>query len=172
MKNYIVNAIVALLLIIGVGVVIPHPQQSNVSGGLSDRDVKAVSLAVSGSGVGTKVNELQYGTCYIDPYAATITASTTASVSCQGTLAVDARAGNQGLAGAILPGVTRSSSILAQLSTTTAGATVSGLRISGASASTTAGYIELRIVNGTGTTYTWPTTLGTASGTVQYLNLR
>jgi hypothetical protein len=56
MKNYIINAIVALLLIIGVGALgYPTakitPQQSNDPSlsGLSERDVKAVTLNVTGN---------------------------------------------------------------------------------------------------------------------------
>lgn len=172
MKNYIINAVVALLLIIGVGLVAPKaqpaPQQSDVQvSGLSERDIQAVSLKVGPNG--NKAISLNWGTCYIDPYAATITGTTTASVDCQGTLAVDARAAS-GLAGAALPGVTSASSVIAQLSTTTAFVTgTRGLSIVGASASTTPGHIELRISNHTGATYTWSTVAGTASGTVQFI---
>lgn len=93
MKNYIVNAVVALLLIIGVGVVMPKaqpaPQQSDVNlGGLSDRNIKAVSLELLSVGTTTvkaKSSTPNRGLC-IETYATssattinlTLQASTTA----------------------------------------------------------------------------------------------
>ena len=112
----------------------------------------------------TTITNLNAGTCYLDPYAATISASSTASVDCQGTLAADASGSSA------LTGIASGDWVNLTLSTTTVGSTVGGIRLAGASASTTAGHIELRIVNQTGTTYTWSTVAGTASGTASYIS--
>ena len=160
-KSYVISAIVALLLIIGVNVV--KPQQSGL-GGLSERDVQAVSLKVGSSG--TKANQLNYGSCQLQPDSATIAASTTARVTCHG--------GNWSAGQAAftaLTGITSSSKIIASLSSTTAGSTFEGLVLTGVTASTTAGFIEMRISNQTGTTYTWSTS-GSASGTAQYIGIK
>lgn len=159
LKGYIISAIVALLLIIGVNAV--RPQQSSVIGGLSERDVQAVSLKVGSTG--TKINQTNYGTCKLLPDAATIAASTTARVTCQSGTATT------GLTA--LTGVKSGDVIVMTLSSTTAGSTFEGLVLTGATASTTNGYIETRISNQTGDTYTWSTS-GTASGTASYINIR
>ncbi len=122
------------------------------------------SLKVGSSG--TAVTRVNAGTCYIKPYAATIAATSTVVVDCQGTLAWDAVAGD---AGSALTGVTAGDFVVATLSTTTAGTTSGGLRLTGASASTTAGYIQLNISNLTGAVYTWPVAANTASGTASYI---
>lgn len=112
---------------------------------------------------GTAITAHNFGTCYIAPYAATIAASSTVSVDCQGTLAWGASGTSA------LTGITSADNVQLQLSTTTAVSTLMGLHVAGVSASTTAGHIELKISNMTGTTYTWPTTAGTASGTAMYV---
>jgi len=117
---------------------------------------------------GTAMTRVNTGTCYILAYSATIAASTTATVTCQGTAAIWNL--NQVLA-TTLTGVANGDFVLAQLSTTTARVASSvfgGLVIEGASASSTAGYITLRVYNNTGATFTWPLT-GNATGTVSYI---
>ena len=54
------------------------------------------------------------------------------------------------------------------LSTTTAGTLYMGLQVAGASASTTSGYITVRLTNMLGDTFTWPLT-GAATGTATYI---
>jgi hypothetical protein len=111
------------------------------------------------------ISRINSGQCYIQPYATTIAASTTAKVDCQATAAV----GSISTANdAALNGVSTGDYVQVTLATSTAGTTSNGLVISGANASTTAGYIQLNISNLTGTTFTWPTS-GTASGTAMYL---
>ena len=111
---------------------------------------------------GTTFQKQNAGLCYLFPYEALIPASTTKKVECQATAAA-------GTAGAIatLPGIRANDWVVATLSTTTAGTTYGGLKIAGAGASTTAGYIELYVQNGTGADFTWPTS-GNASGTAYY----
>lgn len=120
---------------------------------------------------GTAINRLNRGICFIKPYATTITASSSATVDCQGTAAVGSITG----AASALTGVAFGDSVNVTLSTTTASGgslqgtvlTAMGLSVVGASASTTSGYITLIIANGTGATYTWPIT-GSATGTASY----
>ncbi len=113
----------------------------------------------------TRVGRVNTGTCYILAYAATIAASTTAKVDCQATAAIYNTNTSRAVA---LTGVTAGDFVQASLATSTAGTTSNGLVISGASASTTAGYIELYVTNFTGGTFTWPIT-GAATGTASYL---
>lgn len=114
---------------------------------------------------GTQITRINTGICYIKAYAATIAASSTAAVDCQATAVVDPSGASA------LTGVTMGDNVLVQLSTTTAQLSTAGnlgLTITGASASTTSGYIVLRIANMLGTTFTWP--IGTAAtGTASYI---
>lgn len=118
---------------------------------------------VSGSGTGTQFQRMNGGTCYFAPPASTITASTSISIDCQGTAMFSTTAQSA------LTGVTTNDNVILTLSTTTAGTSNNslGLVVEGASASSTAGYITVRLGNLTGTTFTWPTT-GSASGTASY----
>lgn len=116
------------------------------------------------SSTGTSVAGLNHGTCYIAPYAATIAASTTVAVDCQGT-ALWSQNGTSALTGVAL-----NDFVQVQLSTTTAAiAPHLGISLIGASASTTAGHIQLHISNGTGATFTWPTA-GQATGTASFIS--
>lgn len=140
MKTYIINGIVALLLIIGVGLVVPKtqpvPQQSDVLGGLSERDIQAVSLKVASNG--TKITKFITGSCTSftantvgNGDGITQAASTTKNYDCAVT------------------GVVSGDKVFAQFATSTPG-TVNGWSIVGAKASTTSGYITLLISNLTG----------------------
>lgn len=123
---------------------------------------------------GTTFTRDNSGTCYFIPTATTIVASTTQTVDCQATAAV----GNPNATGSALAGVTSGDVVQIQLSTSTASYNSTtltnapqGLTVVGASASTTAGYISVRLFNGFGTTYTWPVgVIGgvNASGTASY----
>lgn len=119
---------------------------------------------------GTAVANLNMGTCYIKPYATTITASSTAIVDCQGTAAVGSITGVT----SALTGVTLGDFVQIMLSTTTAGTSANQgeLIVAGASASTTAGYITLTLYNATGGTYTWGANQTAASGTASYISSR
>ena len=116
------------------------------------------TLAIGTSG--TTLTEVNSGTCYIRPTAATITATTSALVECQANANITTVAA--------LSGVDSGDRVLVQLSTTTAGDVVGGLSVIGATPSSTAWYIMLKVLNLTGATYTWPTS-GSASGTAQYI---
>ena len=116
---------------------------------------------------GTAISGLNTGKCYIQAYATTITASTTATVDCQATAAVGGITTANDVA---LTGITSGDSIVTMFATSTPSA-FGGIVIIGATASSTAGYITLSIENLTGTTYTWPLT-GTATGTVSYFASR
>lgn len=135
----------------------------------SQLPIKTTGGVTIGS-TGTPENNSAWGTCYVKAYATTIAASSSASVDCQATAAVDA---SPNRIGTPLAGVQPNDSVIAIFSTTTAGTAGigSGIEVLGASASSTAGYITLLVGNGTGATYTWPTNLN-ATGTVQYQSLR
>lgn len=130
------------------------------------------TLTVGSSG--TALNRVNTGICYLRPTASTIAASSTQLVDCQGTAAVKNPSGTAGSVASALPGVTLGDFVQVTLSTTTglggttAGSFIGGLSLLGASASTTAGYINLIIANLSGTIFTWPVA-GAASGTASYL---
>jgi hypothetical protein len=106
------------------------------------------------SSVGTQLNGFNFGTCYIQASATTITASSTVTVDCQGSTT----GGNTALTG-----VTTNDNVSVNFATTTS-TTYSGLSILGASASSTPGYITMKVFNGTGTTFTW----SAGASTTQY----
>lgn len=118
------------------------------------------------SATGDLATRLDFGSCYIQPYATTIAASSTSYVDCQGTAATG---GLNTAKDTPLTGVTYGDTITADLATSTAGSQIEGLDIISVSASGTPGYIQLGISNGTGGTFTWPTT-GNASGTVSFID--
>lgn len=137
-----------------------------VSGATAISGATTLTSTFKVGSAGTLLNRVNAGTCYILAYSATIPATTTAQVDCQGTAAIYNL--NNSLATA-LTGVTFGDRVVANLSTTTAAGTVWGsIHIAGASASTTSGYISLLLENLTGAAYTWPVT-GTATGTVSYI---
>lgn len=124
------------------------------------------SQAVTHGSTGTAISRINTGTCYIQAYATTIAASSTVAVDCQATAAVGGITTANDVA---LTGVTFGDFVVGNLSTTTAaaGGAFMGIIANGVSASTTAGYLSVRITNLSGTTFTWPTT-GTATGTISY----
>lgn len=168
-------AIVAILVLVGGN---QSGQVPNTYGNAGTRFPHGVSINTatppSSNGFiigdnGSEITGLNMGTCYIAPYASTIAASSTVVVDCQGTAGWDA-AGDTVTGSSALSGVVSGDVINAFLATSTAGV-YGGIHIAGGIASSTAGHIELRITNFTGTTYTWPTT-GTASGTAYFVAKR
>ncbi len=115
---------------------------------------------------GDDFTEMNAGVCYIRPYATTIAASTTATVDCQATALWNASAPSV----SALNGISLNDNIVGTLSTTTAGTVSNGLVLAGISASSTSGFIVLRITNLTGGVFTWPSTAGLASGTAYYVS--
>ncbi len=134
------------------------------AGGDFESDVAAVFNSTFKLGTnGTSVSRLDTGKCYFQPSGTTITASSSTLVDCQGTAMVSTTAGSA------LPGVTAADNVVLALATsTTCDAGNGGLIAQSASASSTAGYITVRLFNACGTTFTWPTS-GTASGTASYI---
>lgn len=110
------------------------------------------------SSVGTAVTGLNFGKCIILPYATTIAASSSAQVDCQASV--------NSLAP--LPGITINDTVFASLSTSSSN-TFGGLSVDEVSASSTAGYISMRITNLTGGTFTWTATATTG---ISYFALR
>lgn len=111
------------------------------------------------SSVGSAVTGLNFGTCTIFPYSTTIVASSTAQVDCQ--------AGASGVLTA-LAGITSGDKVFVTLASTTP-TIQNGLIVENASASTTSGFITLRIANATGNTFTWTST---STSSLSYLALR
>lgn len=122
---------------------------SAAPGGVAPTDGK-LTVGINGTPLGT----VNFGKCAILAYATTIAASTTATVDCSTT----------GRIGGTLTGITSTDNVMA-MATTSLSTTYLGVRIVSANASTTAGYITLKIWNGTGKTFTWT---GTASSTIAY----
>jgi hypothetical protein len=173
-KKLITVVIVIILALVGIIYFTSH--KSTVVGATSNTtNLAAASLAV-GSGcdnsestcTGTILNQVNAGFCYIQAYATTIAASSTAKVDCQGTAAVG---GITTATNTPLTGVLAGDKVTGTLATSTSGTTFLGLDLVGMSASSTAGYIQLILSNDTGATFTWPTT-GTATGTVSYIDWR
>ena len=145
------------------GLAVGTSQQFQVS---STGVVTSGGVTVGSSG--TAMSRLNIGVCYYRPYAATIGASSTVKVDCQGTKAWNV-AGADGRSVSALTNVTAGDYVVLNPATSTPGTTSNGLVVTGVAASTTAGYIELYVSNLTGAAYTWPTTAGTASGTAYYM---
>lgn len=144
-------ASVVALVIACVSLYTPH--NGKIFGGTTNYD----TLASTGLQVGANCNNgfatcsgtlesgFNFGTCYVQASSITIAASSTATVDCQ--------AGTTGTQSA-LTGVSTNDNVSVQFSTTTP-TTFQGLTVLGASASSTAGYITMKVYNGTGTTFTW-----------------
>lgn len=108
---------------------------------------------------GTALNAIQTGTCTIYAYSTTIAATSSARVDCQaGAAALTA-----------ITGIASGDRIFATLASTTVDTTQGGLVLESAAASTTAGFITLKILNLTGAAFTW---VSTASSSISYLALR
>ncbi len=179
-------ALIAVAIIAVAGVLLPQTK-AVLSGTVSPSDISAtnftevtasngmsiasggMSITSGGLTLGTTntVAGLNFGTCFIHAYAATIGASTTAQVDCQASQVIPPTGAGTALSGIVLgdtlPAV--------KLGSTTVGTLFGGLRLRAAEASTTAGFITLFVENDTGATYTWSTTQN-ATGTATYLTTR
>lgn len=149
-KNIIVTAVVALVVSILVGLFfIGQSSQSRTYGGLSERDIQAVSLSVGNEGTvrGTKLNGIIGTTCNLR--------GTDSSQAASSTLAYDCA----------VSGLTSSWKVFAQLATSTKmSVQQSGWYITASKASTTAGYATVLLYNrGPATT---PSITGVGSSTV------
>ena len=100
---------------------------------------------------GTEITRINTGFCNIRSASITISASSTQQVECQGGTASQVA----------LTGVTAGDKVFVFPATTTP-TTFGGLRILGASASSTAGSITMQVYNATGAAFTW-TALSTTS---------
>lgn len=177
-KSLIILAVIVVAIIGIVGYMTSNHSAPVVKGTSNSSSLSAAQLQIGsgcdfnyGTCTGTAVNQINTGFCYVKAYAATIAASSSATVDCQATAAVDVSTGRIGSA---LTGVQKGDAIIgATFSTTTSGVSGvgGGIVVVGSSASSTNGYITLNVANLTGATYTWPTNL-TATGTVQYFSNR
>ena len=130
-------------------------------GGVYNQVTNYFRQGITVGDTGTKVAGVNFGSCVIRASSQTITATTTQTADCVG--------GNGTSAGTTaLPGITLGDSIILTMGTNTP-TTVGGIHILGASASTTAGYITVKLYNATGGTFTWT---DTASSSFQYRAFR
>jgi hypothetical protein len=159
LKNILTSAVVAVVVTVAALLGL-HSGSTNSSAFGGTTHFGSVVSAKGGLSVGTTsptvINNIQAGKCNIRAAANTISASSTVQVDCVSGL-------NSALAG-VLAGDT----VVVSSSTSTP-STNEGLTILGASASTTPGYITLKMFNGTGNTYTWT---AAASSSYSYIDLR
>lgn len=189
--NTLLIVVVAILVLVGGNQSVPSDKSVGGQGTRFPHGISAATSTLPSNGgliVGNNGNEsvnTSFGICYLDPSAATITASSSITIDCQATRDWDANTGvgPLPLTGASgVASVRENDFVQVTLSTTTAGSlqggatggtsTFGGLILQGASASSTPGFITLRLLNNTGTTFTWSTQSGTASGTAYYKSLR
>lgn len=125
----VVVAIVIALLSLGIAVTKGHP----TAGGVTNYDeVDATALKVGGTN-GTRLGLLSFGTCSLIASNYTVAASSTVPMDCAVT------------------GVVSTDGVFAQFATSTIGPGIfGGWSIRGASASTTAGFVTISVVNGAG----------------------
>lgn len=164
-KNLTIGLVIAIIIAIA-GVFLPKLGGAKF-GDTNYGDLRVSRLTVGttcGDGFssqcfGTTVQGLNIGKCVIFPYATTIAASSTAVVDCQA-----------GAVGTLAPltGVTANDNVQITLASTTSSVS-NGLVLTGASASTTNGYITLRVSNLTGATYTWA---AAATTSISYISSR
>lgn len=148
-----VAAVALVIAVIGCFTPVGQKAITQVLGGVSNYDTVGASALQVGSGcndsyktcLGTKINGINVGQCIIYPYSTTIVASSTAVVDCQA-----------GTIGTLVPltGVSPGDNVQMTLASTTS-SVFGGIVLNGASASSTPGYITLRVSNFTGTTFTW-----------------
>lgn len=165
MENILKYAGVVALIIAIATFFVPHGGSTLVGNTTQDFWDTAEGYKVDGTTVidgsgrmtlgtsGTQVTGFNFGTCYILAYATTIAASSSATVECQGS--------TNGTP-STLAGIANGDSVAMSFPTSTP-ATLGGLRILGASASTTSGYITMTVWNGTGGTFTWTSAASTTS---------
>lgn len=166
-------AVVAIVIAI-IGVFTPAGKQAfgtiydtfsgdyfNATQGFQINGVTVFSAAgLKPSAASTPLLGENFGTCQVQSNANTIAASTTQTVDCV------AVAGTP--PGTALAGITAGDKITMQESTTTSTA-FGGVLLLGASASSTSGYITMKLYNATGATFTWTSA---ASTSFQYFAAR
>lgn len=173
-KNAFILSLVAIVIAIG-GYFFPQMEKT-LGSTFGTRFPDGISVGVGAplpttkgaliiGSAGTQISNIVAGTCYVKAYATTIAATSTAIVDCQATALVS----QNGISA--LSGVKTNDIVQVTIATSSEPVASGGLILQSAAASTTAGYIQLNIFNGTGTTYTWPTT-GAATGTAFYTSMR
>lgn len=139
-------------------------------GGVTNYDTLQASGLIVGTNTtnSSNVSFMKTGTCTLYQYVNTIAATSSITTDC-----VDPTTSGAGTGGGhvALSGIQKGDTVFATLSTSTSAlvATAGGLVLTGASASTTSGYITVTLTNLKGTTFTFPSG---ASSTVSYLVLR
>ena len=124
---------------------------TTVIDGSGNVDAPITTSALTVGTSGDVADRINHGFCNIQATATTITASSSVTSTCGG--------GTNG--GTALTGITAGDVCFLSTATTTP-VTNEGLRIVGASASTTSGFITVVINNQTGTTFTWTAAASTS----------
>lgn len=143
----IVLSIVALAVSIGgyFHVVVPS------FGGITNyNELDADVLRIGGTS-GTRLAYINTGTCSLIASSFTVAATTTQAMDCA------------------ITGVVSTDGVFAQFATSTTATAIGGWQIRGASASTTAGFITMSVVNGTGASAVIPASI---ASTTKYIILR
>ena len=156
MENILKYVGVVALIIAIIGVYSPVAKEVAQLGGLTNFDEVGTtdgyevdnSQVIDGNGdlvLGTTINAIRTGSCTIWAPATTITATSTQQVECQSATGGDI---------STITGVTADSICDLNMASST-NTTIGSLAIGGVSASSTAGTIVARLINLTGTTFTW-----------------
>lgn len=146
----VVVAIVIALLAMGLALSASKSAAGVSFGGTTNYDeVDASALKIGGTN-GTRLGLLSFGICQLIASTYTVAASTTIGMDCA------------------ITGVVPTDGVFAQFATSTQ-IGIGGWSIRGASASSTAGFITVSVVNGTGASNTIPASL---ASTTKYIVLR
>lgn len=144
-------SIVALVLaFVALGAYFVHPATTPSFGGVTNYDeLDASSIKIGGTN-GTRLGPIMTGTCSLIASSFTVAASTTVGMDCA------------------ITGVVPTDGVFAQFATSTQIGS-GGWSIRGASASSTAGFITMSVVNATGASNVIPASV---ASTTKYIVLR
>lgn len=139
--------VVAIIAILGLFVYSDAPTPS--FGGVTNYDEVDMSAMKVGPSTATRLSNLQFGTCSLIAGSYTVAASTTVAMDCA------------------ITGVVSTDGVFAQFATSTING--GGWSIRGASASSTAGFVTISVVNATGGSGLIPASLASST---KYIILR
>lgn len=149
-KLWIAVVVVAIIAFIGVFTPVKQAVQGLFGGVTNYDEVDLSALKVGPSATATRLSDLQFGTCSLIAPSYTVAATTTVPMDCA------------------ITGVVATDGVFAQFASSTA-TTYGGWSIRGASASTTAGFVTISVVNGTGASGLIPASI---ASTTKYIILR
>lgn len=147
-----VAGVVVAVIIALLSLCIALAGKAPAAGGVTNYDeVDASALRIGGTN-STRMGLLKFGTCSLIASSFTVAASTTVAMDCA------------------ITGVVPTDGVFAQFATSTVGGTnFGGWQIRGASASSTAGFATISVVNGLGTSAVIPASI---ASTTKFIVLR